>query len=153
MAGEVYIGKQLLACFLSGVENSGTDGGAFRVHHHQGVNGFSCKGGLFLFAQSLAKFTSKYDMLKPEKTQEETMLRQIRYDVLDMKQDEFSVWLGVTQGTVSRCENGKTEMTLTSRQWHRLFSRVENKLGIAILQKEPIDLSSRQPIEQWLKKK
>jgi DNA-binding XRE family transcriptional regulator len=93
-------------------------------------------------------------MLNSDKDQQhqETMLRQIRQNVFDMKQDEFSVWLGVTQGTISRCENGKTEMVLTSRQWHRLFSKLENKLGIPILQRDPIDLSSRSSIEQWLKK-
>ena len=80
------------------------------------------------------------------------MLRQIREDVFDMKQDEFSVWLGVSIATISKCENGKSEMTLTAKQWHRLFSRLEARLGIPVLQKEPVDLSSSLSLDQWIKK-
>ena len=92
-------------------------------------------------------------MLDEEKKQVyPTMLRQIRQEIFDMKQDEFALWLGITQGTVSRCENGKTEITMTARQWHRFFSRLESKLGIPILRQEPLDLSSRGSIDQWIRR-
>lgn len=58
--------------------------------------------------------------------QEETVPLKVLREQLELSQSEFAVVLGVDPGTVSRCERGLTELTLTLFQV-KLLCRLTGK--------------------------